>query len=192
MQQPTSPNSGQHGTPAPEDWTAPAIEPPPRNRLASIGFILSILGFFTCGISGMAGAIISAAALRQRPRTFAIAGVIIGLMQLCIVTPLTLGLLLPAVAKARDAARDTKARLEALRYQLAIDAMLEQGTAPSDPESVRMRAGASPDAPLPASDPWGNAWRIAEDPETGRARIESAGRDGTFGTEDDVTAKGTP
>lgn len=192
MQQPTSPNSGQHGTPAPEDWTAPAVDPPARNRLGTIGFILSILGFFTCGITGMAGAIISAAALRQKPRTFAVAGVIIGLLQLCILTPLTLGLLLPALARAREVARDTTARLNALQYQLAIDAMLEQGTTPSDPESVRMRAGASPDATLPASDPWGNAWRIAVDPETGRARIESAGRDGTFGTDDDVTAKGTP
>ena len=176
----------------PADWTAPAIEPAPRNRLAVIGFTLSMLGFFTCGISGMAGAIISAAALRQKPRAFAIAGVIVGLLQLCIITPLTLALLLPALAKARETARTAKVELELMRYQLAIESMQESGAVPSDPEAIRMRAGAPAGEALPATDPWGNPWRVRVDPDSGRARIESAGRDGLFDTDDDLAPKLAP
>ncbi len=189
MRQPNSPNSEHPDPPAPADWTAPVIEPRQRNRLAVIGFTLSMLGFFTCGISGMAGAIISAAALRQKPRAFAIAGVIVGLAQLCIITPLTLGLLLPALAKARESARTVRVELDLMRYQMAIESMRSGGVVPSDPESVRLRAGAPSDEALPATDPWGNAWRVTVDPVSGYARIESAGRDGTFDTEDDVKAR---
>ena len=189
MQQPSLPNHEDPGPAAPADWTAPAIEPPQRNRLAVIGFTLSMLGFVTCGISGMAGAIISAAALRQKPRAFAIAGVIVGLLQLCILTPLTLGLLLPALARARESARNAKVELDLMRYQMAIETMRDGGVVPSDPESVRLRAGAPADEALPATDPWGNAWRVTIDPVSGHARIESAGRDGTFDTDDDVKAR---
>ena len=185
----TTPISGGPGTGAPANLQPPAAEPPPRNRLAVIGFTLSMLGFITCGITGMAGAIISAAALRQRPRTLAIAGVIIGMLQLCILTPLTLGLLLPALAKARESARQATVELEMMRYQLAIESMREKGVVPADPESIRMRAGAAADDDLPPSDPWGNPWRVRVDPATGRARIESAGRDGLFDTEDDVRGR---
>lgn len=185
MQDPRLPNSEDPSGAAPAEWRPPVAEPPPRNRLAVIGFTLSMLGFVTCGIAGMAGAIISAAALRQRPRALAIAGVVIGLLQLCLLTPLTLGLLLPALAKARESAREARVELEMMRYQLAIESMREQGVVPSDPESIRLRAGAAAGEALPAADPWGNAWRVAIDPESGRARIESAGRDGQFDTKDD-------
>jgi hypothetical protein len=119
------PEPGRSASPGavPPEWTPPAHEPRPRNRLGVIGFALSMLGFVTCGIAGMAGAIISAAALRQKPRALAIAGVIIGLLQLCLITPLTLALLLPALAKARERAREVKVELELLRYQMAIEAM---------------------------------------------------------------------
>ncbi len=186
MQQQPLPGAGESGNPAPADWSAPVIEPPPRNRLAIIGFTLSMLGFFTCGISGMAGAIISAAALRQKPRAFAVAGVIVGLLQLCILTPLTLALLLPALAKARESARMAKVQLDLLTYQIAIDDMQSKGTVPADPESIRMRAGAPADEALAPSDPWGNAWRVSVNPASGRARIESAGPDGLFDTDDDI------
>ena len=185
-----SPPGGAGGAPA--DWSAPAIQVPPRNRLAIIGFTLSMLGFVTCGISGMAGAIISAAALRQKPRAFAVAGVIVGLLQLCILTPLTLGLLLPALAKAREGARNVRVELDLMRYQMAIESMRSGGIVPSDPESIRLRAGAPADEALPAADPWGNPWRVTLDPESGHARIESAGRDGLFDTEDDVAASPLP
>ena len=188
----TTPVSRGPGTPGPADWTAPSIEPPQRNRLAVIGFTLSMLGFVTCGIAGMAGAIISAAALRQKPRTLAIAGVIVGLLQLCILTPLTLGLLLPALAKARENARAIKVELDLMRYQMAIESMRSGGVVPSDPESIRMRSGAPADEALPATDPWGNAWRVKVDPATGHARIESAGRDGIFDNDDDVRPRAVP
>jgi hypothetical protein len=64
--------------------------------------------------------------------------------------------------------------------------MQSKGTVPSDPESIRMRAGAPAGEALAPSDPWGNAWRVTVDPVSGRARIESAGPDGSFDTEDDV------
>jgi hypothetical protein len=186
MQQASFP-SPQDPVPAtPADWSAPVIEPPARNRLAIIGFTLSMLGFVTCGITGMAGAIISAAALRQKPRAFAVAGVIVGLLQLCILTPVTLALLLPALAKARESARMAKVQLDLLTYQVAIEDMQSNGTVPSDPESIRMRAGARAGESLPPTDPWGNAWRVVADPASGRARIESAGPDGRFDTDDDV------
>ena len=191
-QRPVAHASGAPGGPVPADWTAPAIEPRPHNRLAVIGFTLSMLGFVTCGISGMAGAIISAAALRQKPRAFAIAGVVVGLLQLCILTPLMLGLLLPALAKARESARETKVELDLMRYQLAIESMRSSGIVPSDPESIRLRAGAPPDEALPVTDPWGNPWRVSTDPESGHARIESAGRDGLFDTDDDIAASPRP
>jgi hypothetical protein len=60
---------------------APPTEQPKENMLGLIGFITSILGLvFTCGIASPLGLLLSLFGLLSRPRGYALAGVVTGLL----------------------------------------------------------------------------------------------------------------
>lgn len=67
-------------------WTHPfeapkGYEPPKENMLGLIGFITSVVGFvFTCGILSPIGLLLSLGGLLSRPRGYALAGVVTGLL----------------------------------------------------------------------------------------------------------------
>ncbi len=52
----------------------------PRNTLGLVGFLFSLLGVLTCGVLGPVAMLLSLLALFRRPRGFATAGAVIGLL----------------------------------------------------------------------------------------------------------------
>ena len=58
------------------------VPPPQQNNAGLIGFIVSIVGLFLCGIPSIIGVIISIVGLTKKPKGFAIAGLLIGLLGL--------------------------------------------------------------------------------------------------------------
>ena len=118
--------------------TAPAIEN--RNQAADnlglIGLLLSILGLVTCGLwlFSIPGLIVSIVATQRGSSAKATTGVIlgaIGVVMFLLVVPLLIGLLLPALAKARATAREvqTTSQLE------QIHAAMVQSANPTDPDA---------------------------------------------------------
>lgn len=100
--------------------------------MAIAALILSILGFCTIGLTGLIGLILGIVSLVSlnaagahgpvKGRGAAIAAIVLGSLSL-IVTPilvLMLAIMLPAVAKARDAAREMKASTQAAQVARAI------------------------------------------------------------------------
>ncbi len=59
-----------------------AIEPPQENGFGLAGFIVSIAAIVLCGIPSMIGVVLSLIGLRKRPKGFAVAGLIIGIVGL--------------------------------------------------------------------------------------------------------------
>lgn len=53
---------------------------PARNTLGLVGFLFSLLGVLTCGVIAPVGLLLSLLALFRRPRGFATAGAVIGLL----------------------------------------------------------------------------------------------------------------
>src|SRR5687768_1376458 len=90
-------------TPPPLGMSLPYSPAPSKTSgLAIASLVLSILGFCTAGLTGLVG--INKSAGRNSGSGLAISGIIVGaLSMLCL--PLQIGLLLPALTKARDAAR---------------------------------------------------------------------------------------
>jgi hypothetical protein len=54
--------------------------PAPRNTLGLVSFLFSVLGVLTCGMLGPVALLLSLLALLKRPRGFATAGFVIGLL----------------------------------------------------------------------------------------------------------------
>lgn len=145
------------------------------NPMGVVGFILSL----TVCLSPI-GLIVSLLALTKRPKGFAVAGVIIGLL-----ASLVLGGLIYA---GRSAYPLFKAGTElALDYkQVSTDVADYQaannGTLPVDLAA----AGVTGDALV---DPWGQAYQLRVLPDGSDWRLESPGIDMQWGTKDDVSLK---
>ena len=172
--------------------TAPAIEN--RNQAADglglIGLLLSILGLVTCGfwLFSIPGLIVSIVATQRGSSAKATTGVIlgaIGVVMFLLVVPLLIGLLLPALAKARATAREvqTTSQLE------QIHAAMVQSANPTDPDGNPVTTVSPETHPaLPHhTDPWGNPYRVDTGPDGKKDPVvKSDGPDQTPGTEDDL------
>jgi|GEM_PF-330383 len=67
-------------SPPPTHQTHVHIAQPQTNGLGVAGFVISLIGFVSCGFVCPIGAIISAFALKKEPKGMAIAGLIIGII----------------------------------------------------------------------------------------------------------------
>lgn len=172
--------------PAPE-WSK-SYEQPRENQLGLIGFIVSILGLvFTCGVLSPIGLLISLAGLLSRPRGYAIAGVVTGLLgSLWIVLIAAAFWVMAAVGvAARPAIQE--AFVQFGEMATTVNKMVE---AKAKVEEFRSKNERLPDGvegnKLVAEfkDSKGNALRydVREDGYV----IRSAGRDGKFETPDDL------
>ncbi|HHK42428.1 MAG TPA: hypothetical protein ENJ50_08425, partial [Planctomycetaceae bacterium] len=63
---------------SPGPTTNVVVQPAPTNGLGIAGFIISLLGFLSCGLLSPIGFLLSLVGLTKQPRGFAIAGAIIG------------------------------------------------------------------------------------------------------------------
>ena len=161
--------------------------PSQSNGMGIAGFVVSLVGFISCGLLSPIGCILSLMGLRQEPRGLAIAGLVLGLVGsawlalfgfACIAG--TLGL--SVAAKTAGAALSTSVSVTSVCSVVQEYGQAHQGKLPSEKElkAVLQRDG------KPTKDAWGNELRYRI---TGASNYEvrSAGPDGKFDTGDDLT-----
>ena len=161
-----------------------------RNGLGLAGFICSLVGLFTGGLLCPIGLLISLIALGRRPRGFAIAGVIVGLLGSCgglilIVFFSSLVLAMLAAIGLAVAMSDPQ-RLEITTDMVTTAAAVQQyqqgnRTLPASLDLLDLEDSVR-------TDPWGNQYEYHFSDATDMGfDLISAGEDGQFGTDDDAS-----
>lgn len=93
---------------------------PESNGLGIAGFVVSLCGLIlTCGCASPIGLVLSLVALRKEPRGLAIAGTVIGAIGSLMIIPLGIGIMLPALTKARERAMQIRAEAEMRNFYFA-------------------------------------------------------------------------
>ncbi len=163
-------------------------EPRRSNGLGIAGFVVSLVGIFSCGLLSPVGLVLSFVALYRRPRGFAIAGVIIGAIgSICGVFSLIMGffsLLLGALGIGAGVAAgapyiDTGMRMAHVAEVVAAHRGAD-GTFPTDLSTLSELSTEE------REDHWGHPLRVVPG-EPGKFEIISNGPDGIAGTRDDIT-----
>lgn len=161
-------------------------EEPKKNKLGLIAFIFSLLGVFPLPIIGqLVGFICGIVAVRREPRGLAIAAIAISVLGGCLAVPLALlpALFLPALAKARVAARNAVTLSGGSQLQVSIDSFrAKYQRMPNDMAELKLDAGGTP------TDGWENEFRfvIVTNDGVDGYEIYSAGEDGAWDTIDDM------
>ena len=162
-----------------------------KNSCGVLGLVLSIIGICLCGLwlFSVPGLILSLIGLRKEPRTAATAGAIIGsvgTIAFLIIGPLMLGIMLPALANARTAARHIQTRSNIHAVQTGSDAYY--GEHKKYPKSFDELEDGSYILHEHTIDAWDKPMQFEGGGKT-KPVITSAGNDGEFNTDDDVTTK---
>lgn len=173
---------------------ADVLMPPPRaesNGLGLAGFICSLVGLCSGGVLSPIGLILSLVALKDRPRGFAIAGVVLGALGSC-------GILLTVILffVAPIALLGAIGAAGAAGIFPQLDARWEMAQINSEVIAYRDRTGALPlkldDLHINKtdleSDPWGHPYVYTLGPNGMTYEIMSLGPDGQQGTPDDIVA----
>lgn len=154
---------------------------PETNTMGVVGLILSCVGLMIC-IFSLPGLIVSVLATRRQPRTAAVTGAVVGgvgVVLSLLWIPLFIGLMLPAMARARGVAQEVKetSQLSMMHKALLLHAAEDTNDHTQIPDDVQKM--------IEQKDAWGNAYRIdSEGHEV--PKISSAGPDGVHDTEDDI------
>jgi hypothetical protein len=168
----------------------PYLPPPQRNALGLAGFICSLLGLFTGGhLLSPIGLILSLIGLGQRPRGWAVAGLILGLLGTCgwlvvavVVVVAIAGVLAAGVGMFFFTQAD---RIELTTDMSKIAMQAEEykdknrGIPPADLSVLTLQTPA-------LTDPWGRPYRYELVEKEPGYDIVSDGPDLKAGTEDDV------
>ncbi len=156
--------------------------PAPSNGLGIAGFIVSLVGLVLClGLISPIGLLLSFIALFKRPRGFAIAGFIIGLIGsawiiLAGVVIFSMGAGVIALGASGFAiAGDVMKINEAIRLHHSSNGVL-----PADLSVLQLDQET-------LTDPWGTYYRLEVDPDGRHYTISTAGRDMVWDTNDDLT-----
>lgn len=175
----------EHG----DSMAAPAMRPE-SNALGLAGFICSLVGLCSGGVLSPVGLILSLVALKDEPRGFAIAGVVIGALGSCgvliaivvaIVAPLALLGFAGAAGLAGILGPNIEARWEMARLNTEVIEYRDRtGALPLEMNDLRI------DETELLTDPWGNpyAYTLSADGQT--YELRSLGPDGVAGTGDDI------
>lgn len=159
---------------------------PPSNGLGVAGFIVSLVGLLaTCGALAPVGLLLSGVAMFKRPRGFATAGVIVGLIGTVIFGVIaTVGI--GAVGIAKEQVRMQEQLAERERAQLQIAGLAERvGVFHQQNARPPLALDLLPFVdPTMLTDPWGRAYEF--EPELDGFTIRSVGPDGAGFTDDDV------
>ncbi|MGE3107246.1 MAG: type II secretion system protein GspG [Phycisphaerales bacterium] len=162
---------------------------PTSNALGLAGFITSILGIVSCGLLSPIGVLLSLIALFKRPRGFAIAGVIIGLIgSLWILVILVIfGVVVLAVGAAALAAGPGGFEMfgDSMVIESKLDEYRRQNA--SLPASLAQVSGLDAEV---LKDHWGHEYIYTPDLVNNTFTIRSMGADGADGTADDMTYTG--
>jgi hypothetical protein len=158
------------------------VQAQPSNGLGIAGFITSLVGLITCGLLCPIGLLLSLIAIFKRPRGFAIAGLIIGLVGTAI--PIVIFLIwgigiLAAIGFASAVGASLQTYQSISNAESRIHSVyVERSTLPADADGTNL----IDDLP----DQWGHAMRYHQ-LGASRYEIRSAGSDGIFNTSDDIT-----
>ena len=175
------PNPGFRATPPRTPLGIPNPDAPPSaNRMGIAAFIASILGLSCLPFVGsIAGLVLGIVAVRRAPRGFAIAAIVLSAAGTCFIFPVLLGLLLPALAVARNAAREVRTEIAFVEVAArAREFRTDNGRLPAD---IVECYGSE----LPPFDGWGAPVRLRLFGDD--LFVDSAGEDGVWDTGDDVT-----
>lgn len=157
------------------------IGPPPENRLGKTGFWTSLFGLAACGVLSPFGLAMSLLALSKKPRGYAAAGVLLGLVGsawIALVGSLIVGGAMNAAA-IEEAQRVKRTEAAMIRAEGVVKHYEhERGVLPEGIEGNKLV--------LQFTDAWQNPLRY--DLEDDRSfMIRSAGPDGVFDSPDDLT-----
>lgn len=157
-------NSGEYG-----------VERTPQSN------VLGIVGFILAFCLGPIGLLISLIALAKRPRGFAIAGVLVGLITTGALVILGLG-----AWKLKDsimAAANTQMQYTQIDAAISSYKAANNGALPADLASANIAGGVP-------NDFWGTAWQIEVADDGSSYTLVSASMDQQFGTSDDIRIPG--
>ncbi len=158
-----------------------------KNTCGVLGLIFSIVGFCLCGtwLFTIPGIILSLIGLRKEPRKAATAGAIIGGIGF-LIFPLMVAILLPAVSNARHTARIMQSNYKIHSIQSGSEQYhAEHNAYPTSMDQLQDGGYINADD---RNDAWDNPYRFEGGGKTAPV-ITSAGKDGEFGTDDDVYKK---
>ena len=169
---PPNPSDQSFNQPHPAGGTMPYAAggaAPQKNTVGLVGFILSLIGLLTCCafIFSIAGTIVSAVGLGKKPRGFAVAGLIIGIVG-CILGALSLLLLIPAYQTFQGPLVGVMKVTEYASQNRAL---------PDEAEFQRLISGTTLD---------GANFRYRKDSDRS-ATLLLPGFDGVFDTDDDIS-----
>jgi hypothetical protein len=153
------------------------IEPqePRSNGLGVAGFVVSLVGLFTCGCLSVVGLGLSSFALARKPRGFAIAGFIIGLFGLLELLAVGVFVLVYGGLIIGPAVEDGhKVSIEIKTYQ-----QNHNGAMPTSWADLPAMSGG-------IKDRWGHPYHYKLLSDGKRVELTSDGPDGRPGTDDDV------
>jgi hypothetical protein len=153
-----------------------------ENGFGVAGFIISVLAIITCGLLSPIGLLVSLFGLFRRPRGFAIAGTVLGLLGTVIVGSV--------VAMMVLAANETHAVVESQRTHAMTStaiARAEQALSAEINRKNKLPEGIEGNKiVVKHNDAWGQALRY--DRHGDEYLIRSAGADREFETSDDITS----
>jgi hypothetical protein len=160
--------------------------PPPRsggNGLGVAGFIVSLVGTLACGTLAPLGLLLSLVAVFKRPRGFALAGIIIGLLGSALLAAAGFGIVMGALGLKGAAEVAGREAMFVGSEEAIVQYYQQQGRLPDDAQA---------EALLPQVDPGGSQWVASFKPRYERLnetefRIALPGPDGQHGTADDIT-----
>jgi hypothetical protein len=165
---------------------------PPANNLGLAGFITSILGLISCGVLSPIGLLLSLIGLTKRPRGFAIAGTVIGIIGTVFLALVGVGIVLGILgigAGVKALKEYASTHEQAMKLYAEIEQRKAQGGAGTG-AGTSAGAGNALDATTANAlaakytDGWGTPLRA--DVAAGVITIISAGRDKSFDTQDDL------
>jgi hypothetical protein len=153
--------------------------PAPSNGLGIAGFIVSLLGIFTAGVLSPIGLLLSLIALLRRPRGFAFAGFIVGLVGTAILALwlLFFGFVTLSCINLGRPMVGTLSAMQRARVDIQTYQSTHGGALPSQERGDILIAG--------EKDAWGNALHYLPRGSSDY-QLQSAGPAGLFGTSDDL------
>jgi hypothetical protein len=174
--------------PQPNVTTNATVTHPPANNLGLAGFITSILGLVSCGVLSPVGLLLSLIGLTKRPRGFAIAGTVIGIIGTVFLALVGVGIVL-GILGIGAGVKALKEYASTHEQAMKLYAELEQrqpqgGTGAGASTAPTLDATTANALAAKYNDGWGTPLRA--EVAAGVITITSAGRDKSFDTQDDL------
>lgn len=158
------------------------------NGLGLAGFIVSLIGFVSCGLISPIGLIMSIIAMKREPKGFAIAGLVLGIlgslwMLVVVGFVLVMGGLAAAAAAVGIAGGISSAK--SMKEMIELTPIVEQYQIDNGalPTSVSQLPGVTSEQ---ITDEWGNQYLIVPDSSANGFSLVSMGPDGQASSGDEI------